>query len=101
MGSSSVEMPTEELSAHTHSGTTSSSGGHEHTLGRGSNTSAQNVIPEYYSTSHFLLNGGTNVGKTSWTGAHTHNITISANGGNQSHENRQPYIVVYRFRRVN
>lgn len=100
-GEEKHQLTTEELSAHTHSGTTSSSGGHEHTLGRGSNTSAQNVIPEYYSTSHFLLNGGTNVGKTSWTGAHTHNITISANGGNQSHENRQPYIVVYRFRRVN
>ena len=32
---------------------------------------------------------------------HGHTITISATGNDQSHENRQPYVVIYRFRRIN
>ena len=38
---------------------------------------------------------------TSSAGSHSHTVTINTTGGNQSHENRQPYIVIYRFRRKN
>lgn len=31
---------------------------------------------------------------------HSHNVTISSIGNEQSHENRQPYIAIYRFRRI-
>ena len=45
-------------------------------------------------------NNGTWGNKTTENASHTHTITISPAGGNKGHENRPPYIVVYRFRRT-
>lgn len=40
------------------------------------------------------------LGKTTTDGAHSHTVTIGATGGNGSHENRQPYVVVNMWRRT-
>lgn len=55
----------------------------------------------YWSQNYDLSgqNNTANSGKTSSTGAHTH--TVNNTGANAFHENRPPYIVIYRFRRIN
>ena len=39
------------------------------------------------------------LGKTASNGSHTHTVTTNNNGNNVAHNNMQPYIVVYRYRR--
>lgn len=100
-GTYAHQLTTAELAAHDHghnlSGTTQPAGNHTHTVNAinygGGNHIGQgsNVI------------GGTNL-TTSAAGDHTHTLTISgaiaANGGNQPHNNMQPYIAVYMWQRM-
>ena len=111
MTNSSVGISTEEMPGHNH--TISSSGSHTHYiawLGLGANYGTLNS-GNYLATrceergdwsQNYDLSGqgnSANSGKTSSTGAHTH--TVNNTGANAFHENRPPYIVIYRFRRIN
>ena len=108
MGSSSVEMPTEELASHGHNSTTSRTS----LVGYFS-------IPNNPKNAAAHYDGGGIVQKESnynakYAGAdsddwgrnfkidasHNHTVTIGNSGGNTAHENRPPYIVIYRWRRT-
>jgi microcystin-dependent protein len=84
-----------ELPAHNHNVTVSTSGDHAHTF---------TFVKEYDA-------GGTEPGSASWrsnqgtktteqAGTHTHTVTISNTGSNYPHNNLQPYISVYCWRRT-
>ncbi len=84
-----------ELPSHNHNVTVSTSGNHAHTF---------TFVKEYDA-------GGTEPGSASWrsnqgtktteqAGTHTHTVTISNTGSNYPHNNLQPYISVYCWRRT-
>ena len=87
--------PVGELPEHNHNVTVSTSGDHAHTF---------TFVKEYDA-------GGTEPGSASWrsnqgtktteqSGTHTHTVTISNTGSNYPHNNMQPYISVYCWRRT-
>ena len=88
-------LPVGELPSHSHNVTVSTSGNHAHTF---------TFVKEYDA-------GGTEPGSASWrsnqgtktteqAGAHTHTVTISNTGSNSPHNNLQPYIAVFMWRRT-
>ena len=99
---------TDELAAHSHS-VTSSTQRATGTLGTGGES-------EYFYKSQTggVFSNGTSNGKgagnsnglkdrtgyLNFNYSHSHTVTINKIGNNTAHENRQPYIVIYRFRRV-
>lgn len=88
-------LTTGELPSHNHTGTTSSAGAHNHTFTLGFNTdnpSGKTPAPA----------GASNYGSytTSWNGDHTHTFTTNSVGGGASHNNLQPYLIVYRWKRT-
>ena len=54
-----------------------------------------------YNHSDTISGYGYNTGSVHADATHSHDITIGSIGGGNSHENRPPYIVVYRYRRTN
>ncbi|PKH51377.1 hypothetical protein CXF68_12110 [Tenacibaculum sp. Bg11-29] len=72
---------------------TTTNGNHSHTIAR--TLRAQPVVFAFDSNLTFYNNGGTT--NTSTTGNHTHNVTVSSGGSDQSFERYQPYLVVNTF----
>ena len=104
-GEEKHKLTTDELPAHNHSASISStniSGSFSSGLGTDQSPSVSGVISAISSgwwrakadSSSNILNG------FKLNSNHTHQATIGSVGKNQSHENRQPYVVVYRFRRI-
>ena len=93
-GEAKHQITTEELTWHGHYASCSTNGNHQH------------VVAEYAGSGgsyHISSAGINNSGGGSYTGPagnHSHTITVSGTGGNNPHENRQPYTVVNRWRRT-
>lgn len=104
---------------HQHSGTTDGAGNHTHAYTNAENASISTIGVDTYITGtaissiNFVTNGS-NTSESGWhahnfttnaAGNHNHNVTIpdkntSASGESQAHNNVQPYITVYIWRRV-
>lgn len=107
-GEAKHQITIEEMTKHTH--TMSGAGDHRHFIANTDNNnttgglnSSTHLIYKYIHNSYenFELMGSnldSNIGLTSQNGNHTH--SISATGGNARHENRQPYVVVNRWKRT-
>lgn len=90
----------EELAAHGHNVSCSTTGNHTHLVSRNLNISNGNVN-DYAGSRDTIGNyDGTSTHSTSFSGNHTHIVNIGSAGGNQRHENRMPYIVVNRWKRT-
>lgn len=97
-GEKTHTLTNNELPLHKHSGTTSSGGNHNHSItlyygGSGSQGPTRDALGPRTNPS-----GGTIA--TSSSGAHTHSFTTNAYGGGSAHNNLQPYVVVYIWRRT-
>lgn len=99
-GEAKHQLITEELAAHEHSASCSTSGNHNHQLGHGGDVNDKQALSHYSNTNHYLAVSGTNLGSTSYNGNHSHTISISNTGSNIAHENRSPYQVINRWLRT-
>lgn len=83
--------------AHTHTGTTASSGAHTHTVTNGGTVT--NTISQRYSDTAGNINS-TGSQTTSSAGAHTHTFTTDSTGSSATNANLPPYIVVRMWKRT-
>lgn len=88
------------MPSHNHSASSSTSGGHDHYFyGSNNNDGSYNE-----GDGADLDNNGymrkNNRYTSSWSGDHSHSISVANTGGNGLHENRQPYVVVNMWRRT-
>jgi hypothetical protein len=79
--------------AHTHTGTTDSSGSHAHTY---TAPSGNQILGAGTNSALFTTTTGT----TSTAGAHTHTFTTDSTGSSGTNANLPPYIVVYMWKRT-
>ncbi|WP_251389799.1 DUF859 family phage minor structural protein [Mediterraneibacter agrestimuris] len=105
-GAATVTLTTAQMPAHTHtftgsSATTSSKGAHTHKVGRdGDGASGSST----YTVHSAGVSGAGGTSPTGSAGAHTHTVTAqgsnASTGGGGAHNNLQPYIVCYMWKRT-
>lgn len=93
-GEAKHQLTTGELAWHGHDASCSINGNHEHAVAEYAGSGGD------YHISSASINHTSGGSATSTNGAHQHEITISGTGGNESHENRMPYIAVNRWKRT-
>lgn len=97
-GAKTVPLTEANLPAHNHNGTTSTSGNHNHKMpiysGNNGNRGGGDI-----SGANWPSNAVSNYSSTD-NGSHNHTFTTNNTGGNQAHNNIQPYITVYIWRRT-
>lgn len=99
-GEAKHKLSTDEMPSHNHSASSSTSGGHNHYFyGSDDRNGSYNEGDgaDLGGNSHFSKN---NRYTSSWSGDHSHSISIGSAGGNGKHENRMPYQVINRWERT-
>ncbi|MDR1071707.1 MAG: hypothetical protein LBL21_03635 [Rickettsiales bacterium] len=84
-----------EMPSHNHSGTANSAGSHVHGIAHATAVNGNNA--------YSVGDGHAPQPNTKWSypaGEHTHDLSVDNIGGSQTHNNLQPYITVYIWRRV-
>lgn len=108
-GEAKHQLSTDELANHSHGNSCSTAslvGTWSSTSDQGVSNSPNNSLSGIISGSDWIgsTHGGSNSNSTPRTitinATHSHSISISSTGSNASHENRQPYTVVNRWKRT-
>lgn len=85
----------EEMAQHTHGANVSTAASHSH------NVKEYSGVTGDMTNSHIRASVDGNAGNLAgYAGEHSHTVTIKSTGGNARHENRQPYVVVNRWKRT-
>lgn len=87
-------LTTPEMPSHSHSGTALSNGSHSHTF----NAKFNNNADLFVGTG--AVNADGSLRTTDAAGAHTHTLSINNTGGGGAHNNLQPYITCYMWKRT-
>ena len=95
-GEATHRLTVGELPAHNHTASTNTTGNHTHQFQLyGPNGNTNMNFP-----SDFDTNYARNKGTTLSAGNHSHTININNTGSSQSHNNMQPYLAVYMWKRT-
>ena len=95
-GEATHRLTVGELPAHNHTASTNTTGNHTHQFQLyGPNGNTNMNFP-----SDFDTNYARNKGTTLSAGNHSHTININNTGSSQSHNNMQPYLTVYMWKRT-
>lgn len=100
-GEEKHKLTTDELPSHKHSASSNSTGAHQHGIQTSIGYADTNEHASQYMGAAYTGYGALSNRNTTSSGGHSHVISISSTGNNQSHNNMQPYLVIYRFRRIN
>ena len=95
VGTETVALTGAQNGPHTHTGNTDAAGNHAHNYS-GSNS---DVVTNGRSVEWSDV-VDVNAGVTSTNGNHTHSFTTASSGSGEAHNNIQPSVVVYMWRRV-
>ena len=95
-GEATHRLTVGELPAHNHTASTNTTGNHTHQFQLyGPNGDTNRNFPSDYDTNY-----ARNKGTTLSAGNHSHTININNTGSSQSHNNMQPYLTVYMWKRT-
>lgn len=83
-----------EMPSHNHSASTNTAGNHSHSIQCYGQSGASNAVSSYYA--HYYQQ----VFYTDSAGNHSHSVTVNNTGGNSTHNNMQPYLSVYMWKRI-
>ena len=97
-GEEKAPLTLANIPSHTHSAAIGSGGAHTHSVTNRSESSTYGKIGPAITS--LFKSGDIQTFYTSSEGNHTHSITINNTGGNTPHNNMQPYLVVYIFKRT-
>lgn len=93
-GEASHTLTTAEMPSHNHSGSTASAGSHTHYFSYASGWGQG-------ADGYIRMHEGTGKTKTtSSSGSHSHTVSIDSAGGGSAHNNMQPYLSVYMWKRT-
>lgn len=89
-----------EIPSHDHEASTTTDGEHSHSIGTADTSGEHLDLSPNTGDTLYDIRSGYITRVTANAGNHKHIVTINNTGGNQPHNNMQPYLAVYMWKRT-